>query len=100
MHVDTDAVRTFGATASAIGDDVRATAAALSADAGAAIAAALGPVGTRFAAAVAEATAALADAVGRVADDLSTTGAASGSAAHQYDDVEQRASYQIASVAV
>jgi cytochrome c556 len=100
MHADTDAVRTFGATATTFGADVRATASALSADTGAAVAEALGQVGARFAAAVGATTAALAQAVGRVASDLSTTGTASTSAAHQYDAAEQRASGQIASVAV
>jgi hypothetical protein len=100
MHADTDAVRTFGATSTTFGHDVRTTASALSADTAAAVAEAFGPVGARFAHVVGAATAALAQAVGRVADDLSTAGTASTSAADQYDTIEQHTSTRIASVAV
>jgi hypothetical protein len=98
MHVDTDAIRSYGRGTSELGADIHDAANTLTAVSAPAVTAALGEVGTRFAAALAEAAADLAHAMSRIGDVMTSSAAATAAAARDYDDVEQRSRSAIARV--
>lgn len=100
MHADTDAIRSYGRTTADLGWDIREAATALSAVAAPMVTDAFGPVGTRFAAALVEATTELANSVADVGDAMTSSGAATTSAATGYDDVEQRSRAAIARLGI
>ena len=87
MHVNTEALRSYGASAGTRATDIAAVAAALS-ESAPMLAGSFGPVGTGFAAAVAEATSALAGSLTTIADDVTSAGSASAAAALAFDDAD------------
>jgi hypothetical protein len=98
MQADTNALRSHGRTTTELGAHLHAAAAALSGDLGATVAVAFGPVGARFAAALAEAGTELANSVTTIGDAVVDSGAATMSAASDYDDAENRARTHIVGI--
>lgn len=95
MHVNTDAVRTYGAGGITRAADIADVANAVSAMDSRPLADVFGLVGVRFAQALAHATAALGRDLNALAGHLGSAASASAAAARAFDGADDAARYRI-----